>query len=248
MFVIRTSVENWKQTTWKKINVEEMDQECKKFAKEMRLLDKDMRTWMPYVETEASLKNLMTSLRAITELQNPAVRDRHWFELVSTTKVPIKITNTTTLADLVNLNLYTFEEDIKNIVDKSVKEAVMEKLLKDIEKTWKVMNFEYQNHERTGLKLLVVTEEIVEVLEDHQVQLQNMLSSKFIAYFLREVTSWQLLLSNADAVINAWFEVQRKWMYLESIFIGSKDIRIQLPEDSKRFDKIDEDFKVCFNS
>lgn len=32
-------------------------------------------------------------------------------------------------------------------------------------------------------------------------------------------------------------------MYLESIFIGSEDIRIQLPEDSRRFDFIDKEFK-----
>lgn len=86
----------------------------------------------------------------------------------------------------------------------------------------------------------------VKKIEFHvfKVQLQNMLSSKFIGYFLDDVTSWQQKLSNADAVINVWFDVQRSWMHLESIFIGSEDIRKQLPEDSKRFEKIDRDFKV----
>jgi hypothetical protein len=32
--------------------------------------------------------------------------------------------------------------------------------------------------------------------------------------------------------------VQRKWMYLESIFIGSDDIRLQLPQEATRFDNI----------
>ena len=77
-----------------------------------------------------------------------------------------------------------------------------------------------------------------------QVQLQNMLSSKFIAFFRDEVSTWQHKLSTADQVIVLWFEVQYKWSYLESIFIGSEDIRSQLPEDSKRFDGIDEDFRV----
>ncbi|KAI8033578.1 hypothetical protein M5D96_013666 [Drosophila gunungcola] len=47
-----------------------------------------------------------------------------------------------------------------------------------------------------------------------------------------------------DQIIGSWFEVQRKWQYLESIFIGSEDIRSQLPEDSKRFDYIDKEFKA----
>lgn len=80
-----------------------------------------------------------------------------------------------------------------------------------------------------------------------QVQLQNMLGSKFVGYFLEEILDWQKKLSTADAVINAWFEVQRAWIHLESIFIGSEDIRSQLPEESKRFEKIDKDFKVILN-
>ena len=71
-----------------------------------------------------------------------------------------------------------------------------------------------------------------------------MLTSKFIDYFRTEVTSWQMKLSTADQVISIWMEVQRTWSHLESIFIGSDDIRKQLPEDSKRFDNIDNSFKV----
>jgi dynein heavy chain len=70
-----------------------------------------------------------------------------------------------------------------------------------------------------------------------------MLTSKYIAHFLEEVSSWQKKLSTADQVITIWFEVQRTWSHLESIFIGSEDIRKQLPTDSKRFDGIDTDFK-----
>ena len=45
-------------------------------------------------------------------------------------------------------------------------------------------------------------------------------------------------------MISLWFDVQRTWSHLESIFIGSEDIRKQLPVDSKRFDEIDTEFKA----
>ena len=43
-------------------------------------------------------------------------------------------------------------------------------------------------------------------------------------------------------MITLWFDVQRTWSHLESIFIGSEDIRPQLPVDSERFDDTNERF------
>lgn len=80
------------------------------------------------------------------------------------------------------------------------------------------------------MPLLSLDQELMETLEDNQVQLQNLMSSKYVAHFLEEVSSWQNRLSVADTVISIWFEVQRTWTHLESIFIGSEDIRSQMPE------------------
>lgn len=63
-------------------------------------------------------------------------------------------------------------------------------------------------------------------------------------YFIEQVLSWQNKLNVADAVIFTWMEVQRTWSHLESIFVCSEDIRIQLVEDSRRFDGVDAEFKV----
>ncbi|XP_054000578.1 dynein beta chain, ciliary-like [Hylaeus anthracinus] len=206
-------------------------------------LDKDARSWTVYTDVEAQVRNMMASLRAVSELQNPAIRDRHWRELMAETRVAFSMTDNTTLDDLLKLQLHKYEEEVKNIVAKSVKEMAMEKVLKELHDTWSSLEFQKEPHERTKLSVLKIDEETIEILEDNQVQLQNMLSSKYVGYFLQDVLDWQKKLSTADSVINAWFEVQRAWIHLESIFIGSEDIRSQLPEDSKRFEKIDRDFK-----
>ena len=70
-----------------------------------------------------------------------------------------------------------------------------------------------------------------------------MMTSKYIGFFLKEISAWQKTLCVVDQVISFWMDVQRTWSYLESIFIGSEDIRKQLPEDSDRFDRIDGEFK-----
>lgn len=43
-------------------------------------------------------------------------------------------------------------------------------------------------------------------------------------------------------VIEAWLELQRRWMYLEGIFVDG-DIRAQLPDEAKRFDDVDKSFR-----
>lgn len=42
----------------------------------------------------------------------------------------------TTLADLLQLNLHCFEEEVRGIVDKAVKEMGMEKVLSELNSTW----------------------------------------------------------------------------------------------------------------
>jgi len=63
------------------------EQECKKFSKELRVLDKETRAWDAYNGAENAVKNMMTSLRAVGELQNPSIRDRHWTQLMQATGV-----------------------------------------------------------------------------------------------------------------------------------------------------------------
>ncbi len=51
------------------------------------------------------------------------------------------------------------------------------------------------------------SEELIETLEENQVQLQNMMTSKYIAFFLEEISTWQKRLSMVDQVICSWFDV-----------------------------------------
>eukprot|EP00878_Enallax_costatus_P033688 GHUV01037234.1.p1 GENE.GHUV01037234.1~~GHUV01037234.1.p1 ORF type:complete len:195 (+),score=74.79 GHUV01037234.1:625-1209(+) len=61
--------------------------------------------------------------------------------------------------------------------------------------------------------------------------------------FQDAVANWQKKLGMVDSVLSTWNDVQKKWQALESIFVGSADIRVQLPDDSKRFDVINADYQ-----
>lgn len=52
-------------------------------------MDKEIRDWPLYTNIENLIKNMMTSLRVLIELQNPAMKERHWAELMKVTNVII---------------------------------------------------------------------------------------------------------------------------------------------------------------
>lgn len=50
-------------------------------------MDKEIREWTIFTFVDNLIKNMMTSLRALIELQNPAMKERHWKELMDVTNV-----------------------------------------------------------------------------------------------------------------------------------------------------------------
>ncbi|XP_072288151.1 dynein axonemal heavy chain 11-like, partial [Pyxicephalus adspersus] len=121
--------------------------------------------------------------------------------------------------------------------------VVFVRVLVEMNHTWSTMQFSYEKHSATGTPLLKSDEDLIETLEDNQVQLQNILMSKYVEFFSLEVSTWQKKLMVSDMVISVWLDVQQTWAHLQSIFANSEDIRNQLPEDARRFDGIDLDFK-----
>ena len=68
-------------------------------------------------------------------------------------------------------------------------------------------------------------------------------ASKDSEEFKPDLLKWQKTLKTIDQVLVLWVKVQKNWMRLEPIFLASEDIRAQLPEDTKRFEKVDAEWK-----
>lgn len=131
---------------------------------------------------------------------------------------------------------------MKELVDKAVKEAAIEKALTEVVKAWTDATFEFE--EIGNKKLLKLSDDFMDLLEDHLTQLQTMMDSKFIGYFYDEVNEWLKKVFAVQQVVELWMESQRKWVYLEVIFVGSEDINRQLPEHAKKFVEIDRSFRA----
>jgi dynein heavy chain len=246
--IVQTTLEEWQGTLWDDINVGSMEEEAKTLAKTIKGLDKRLRNFDAYVGLDTFLKNFLVTLPAVSDLRSPSMRERHWKLLMTVTGVEFDMGSDFSLAHLTALQLHKFVDDVGEVVDRAVKEDKMEQTLAKLKVTWAVVDFEFDQHRDTDVFLMKMKEEDFETLEDNQLVVQGMMASKYLATFEEEVTGWQKKLGNVSDVLAQMSEVQRKWAYLETLFIGSDEVKKELPESTERFVGIDKTFKECLGA
>jgi dynein heavy chain len=131
--------------------------------------------------------------------------------------------------------------DVEELVEGAQKEDKIENKLKDIIKSWDKMKFEFESHK--DVPILAETTEIVELVEQHGMDIQGMLASKDVAEFKETVEKWRNNMKTLDSVIDKWKKVQSDWKILRPIFIESEDIRAQLPEATVTFQRVNEEWR-----
>ena len=80
-------------------------------------------------------------------------------------------------------------------------------------------------------------DDVLAVLEETQVLVQTILGSRFVGPMQKRVDEWDRKLRLFSDTLDEWLNVQRAWMYLESIFKAA-DIQRQLPNEYKQFDQV----------
>lgn len=76
------------------------------------------------------------------------------------------------------------------------------------------------------------------MLEEDSVQLSTIKASKFYNSFAEKIDKWEKALNAVSETVDLILTVQKKWMYLESIFMASEDICKQLPRESAIFTEV----------
>lgn len=195
---------------------------------------------------ELKMKQFKNTVPLMVNLKNEALRERHWRILMDKTgKVFDMAPDRFTLDNMFAMELHKYQEIAEEIVNNAIKELLIERGVKEVSEVWDTMMFSVHRHfkgdEERGYTLGQV-DEIMQVLEDNSMNLQGMAASQFIGPFLKKVQQWERCLSLVSEIIDEWISVQRKWLYLEGIFVGG-DIRVQLPEEARKFDDIDKAYR-----
>jgi dynein heavy chain len=238
----------WQETLWADIKVDDLIEEVRDIAGQIKQLPKTVRGWQVYEDLQANVKNMALVLPVIHELHSNAMRERHWKSVMSVARKHFEKGPSFCLEDVLSLGLHEYVDETMEIVDVANKELKIETKLLQIEEQWRdgvaPLELDYVEYKDSGVQIISSPAIIVESVEEHQLQLQTMAGmGKFVEYFKERVMGWQQQLGQVETVLKLWLNVIRQWSSLEGIFLGSADIMNQLPEDSKRFESIDSELK-----
>ncbi|XP_066582837.1 dynein axonemal heavy chain 10 [Prorops nasuta] len=237
---------DWARTLWADLNPQQLLDGMDAFIKELRSFPRAVRKLEMGQSLDAIMKNFKNSVPLFVELKNEAMRERHWMELMKQTGRFFDMTpDRFTLENMFAMELGKYEEIAQTIVRNATRELAIERGLKELSDTWKAMELILVKHwkgaEDRG-SILGPINDLIQALDDDMLNVHSMAASRYIGPFAETVKQWETTMHITSEVLELWTEFQRKWLYLEGIFVGG-DIRLQLPEEAKKFDDIDKMYR-----
>ncbi|XP_076145705.1 dynein axonemal heavy chain 2 [Alosa pseudoharengus] len=241
--------DEWKVGRFSTLQTDSMDNTAQALYKRLNKLSRELKDkqWEIVETSKNKINQFKMTIPLITDLRNPAMRDRHWNQIRHEVQCVFDQTSDDfTLERIVVLGLDLFTDRISEISGAASKELSIEQSLESITSTWQEICLDIAPYKDKGHHRLRSTEEVFQALEDNQVTLSTMKASRFVRAFEKEVDYWERSLSLVLEVIEMVLTVQRQWMYLENIFLG-EDIRKQLPKESTEFNDINSSWKTIMD-
>ena len=234
----------WKGNLFKKLNVEQMENAAGIYTKTVGKLRREIASWGIWAAMRDRITQFKDTLPLIMDLKSEALRPRHWSALKNEINKEFdQNSDNFTLEDIFSLGLHNYSEFIGELSANATKELNIERSLEDIETRWADVSIDIAEYKEVYFKIRS-TEDLFQILEDDSVALSTMKASKYYSSFQEKIDYWENTLSAISEIVDMILTVQRKWMYLESIFMAAGDISKQLPEEYTLFVSVNDGFKV----
>eukprot|EP00884_Botryococcus_braunii_P007425 jgi/Botrbrau1/16684/Bobra.0317s0002.1 len=224
--------------------MEAMLEQVNGFQNQAKKLPKALREWPAFHDCKKTIDDFLEELPLFQALAHKAMRPRHWKEVMRITGKELNLAEDSfKLGHLLDCKLLKYREEVEDLCAAAVKEEQIENKLAALAQEWALQDLHFQDYKTRGPVILKSTEtaELVEKLEESQMSLGSMASSRYSAPFFEEVNAWMVKLSLVSEQLEQWLMVQNMWMYMEAVFSGG-DIVKQLPGEAKRFQQIDKNF------
>lgn len=225
--------------------MEEMTTVNTKILKNCGYLEKNLPRNDIVPKLKSDVEDFKEKLPVLGYLRNVNLKKRHWLQIEQALDKRIIDDDT--------INIFTFEDAnafesplsdrIAEISGQASAEASLEGLLKKVENAWKEQELAIVAHrDYKDIFILAGIDELQVILDDSNVNIATILASRHVGPIKQRVLEWEKSLELFSETLEEWVTCQQTWIYLEAIFTAP-DIQRQLPEESRKFNRVDKSFK-----
>lgn len=115
-------------------------------------------------------------------------------------------------------------------------------MLNKIIDTWKKTDLRLVKDHSRDTFIITGIEEIQILLEESQVTMATIKSSRYVSPIKVLVEDWDRRLTLFSKTLDEWILCQKRWLYLKQIF-STQDIQRQLVQEAKMFNQIEKFWK-----
>ncbi|XP_067140193.1 dynein axonemal heavy chain 7 isoform X4 [Centruroides vittatus] len=241
----------WLHDPLKMVNPDDVEQDVADIRRTMYKLEKTFIDVPAASRIAAQVKLSVDKFRdylpLIQIVCNPGLKSRHWDQIASVVGFSVHPTETTNVNDLIVLKMMGHVPKLEFISEAATKEYSLEKAYNKMVLDWKNVEFTLIPYKDTGVTILTAIDDIQQLLDDHVMKTQTILSSLFVKPIEEEIKFWKEKLLTIQQILDEWLKVQVTWLHVESIF-ASSDIMKQIPEDGRCFNIVDRNWKNIMKS
>ena len=234
--------QKWMRTPFDRLDCDEMSNEVSQVIKEMLKMDRDIRSWSFWTNLQERIDEFKECIPLVVAMINDGMRERHWHALQKAIEKTFHFRREEfTLGKAFALGLQNHAVLIADISATASKELTVERSLDDMET--RLADFVIESCPHKDSFKMCPPEELFSMLEDDIITASAIKASSIGKTFLSRLKDVERSLNEALEFFEMFLLVQRQWLYLENIFMGTGDIGVQLPDECERFALVYHQFK-----
>ncbi|XP_051780645.1 dynein axonemal heavy chain 6-like [Erpetoichthys calabaricus] len=234
----------WKDTPFDQLNVDKLQKDVNRFTQTIYMLEKGLPENDIVPNLKQGLLDFKLCLPIIVALRNPYLRSRHWDSIQYIIGRAINKDERFTLGNLLDLKVLQYKNKIGDISSCATNEFTLDSVLNKVTEMWKTIDFRLVKHQTDVSSVMIIAsaEEITSLLEESKLTISTIKASRYAGPFKNQIEEWDRKLNLFAHTLDEWIMCQKKWLYLEQIFLPG-DIQRQLPEEAQLFSQVDKVWK-----
>ena len=233
----------WTPTPFKSINVEDFQNDLQRFARIAIQVNSGLSDHPLVPIYKNSVNTFNEILPVIVALTNPSLLSSHWAKIEHVTGIPKLEESNYPLSFLIEKRIADFVDLIESIANDAANESGLRKMLQDIQNTWDKVEFNVIPHKDIkDFYLIGDMEDVIAQLDETQVQLSTIRSSRYVGAIKSEVDDISKSMNQLAKCLDYITQFQVAFNSLYKVFT-SPDIQHYLAAQTTQMNVLEREYK-----